>query len=813
MIIGVLYLFSVFETYGQDAWQLKLWYDSPSEKWVEALPVGNGRMGAMVFGDPQNEVIQLNEDTVWAGQPNQNHNPEAKAYLDEVRELLFKGKSMEAQELVNQHFISQKSHGMPYQTLGNLRLSFYNHQNYSNYYRELDLETAVTTTRYSVDDVDFETQVFASHPDEVIVVKISANQSGALHFSASMDRTEEAEMSLHANEIKLSGRSTDFEGIEGKVEFHAISKIQNKGGELIKKEDALEVKNADEVRIYISVGTNFKNYKDISGNASQAAQTHLDAIASKPIEEIYTDHVKDYQSYFNRVALDLGQTKAMQNPTDVRIQNFKAGNDPALVALYFQFGRYLLISSSRVGTQPANLQGIWNDQLTPPWDSKYTLNINAEMNYWPAEITNLSDLHDPFLQMIEDLSETGKTTAKEMYGAKGWVVHHNTDVWRMSGPVDGSYWGMWPMGGAWLSQHLFEKYEFSGDKDYLKRIYPVLKGATEFYLDFLIEDPSHHWQVVSPSISPEHGPPIHSESSLTYGTTMDNQLLFDLFSKTIKTAKVLKLDEDFIVEVKQKLENIPPMQIGRWGQLQEWIKDWDDPTNDHRHVSHLYGLYPSNQISPYQHPDLFASAKTSLMARGYESTGWSMGWKVNLWARLQDGDHALKLIKNQLSPSNQDGFGEEGGTYPNLFDAHPPFQIDGNFGCTAGISEMLMQSHDGAIHILPALPKEWKQGKVSGLRARGGFEVDIEWKDNMSKRIKIQSESGGVCRIRSHVELKGKNLAKAKGRNPNEFYALPNIKTPLIADEATIDELNLQKIFEYDLNTVEGETYLILSKY
>jgi len=807
VLMGLLCLLLPFKSWSQENSHLKLWYDEPAEKWVEALPIGNGRLGAMVYGDPVEEVIQLNENTVWAGQPNRNDNPEAKEYLPKVRELLFEGKSGEAQELVNQHFISKTSHGMPYQTVGNLKLSFPNHENYSDYHRELDLENAVTTSRYKVGEVGYETKIFASHPDQVIVVQIKADKPGALSFTATMDRPGGADVSTSENrELKLHGKTSNFEGLEGKVEFQAITKIEIQGGKIIVDNDALKIQDADRVTMFISIASNFNNYKDLSVDEEEKAADYLSALENRKAGELYRAHLEDYQTYFNRVSLDLGETEAANLPTDKRIRNFKNGDDPSLVSLYFQFGRYLLISSSRPGTQPANLQGIWNDQLTPAWDSKYTVNINTEMNYWPSEITNLSELNEPLVQMLKELSEAGRKTARDMYGAEGWVMHHNTDIWRITGPVDGSYWGMWPMGGAWLSQHLFDKYDFSGDEKFLETIYPIVKEASKFYLDFMENEPENDWFVVSPSISPEHAPTAHPESSLTYGATMDNQLVFDLFSKTAKAAKILDKDEDFQAKLNKKIKQLPPMQIGSWGQLQEWIKDWDDPESHHRHVSHLYGLYPSNQISPYRNPELFEAAKTSLIARGDESTGWSMGWKVNLWARLLDGDHALKLIKDQLTPSNEEGFSEKGGTYPNLFDAHPPFQIDGNFGCTSGIAEMLMQSHDGAVHILPALPEPWTEGEITGLKARGGFEIDIKWNQNKPEEVIITSLLGGTCRIRSYYPLSGKGLTAAKGHNPNSFYQVQKIKDPLISKQAKLEKPDLKQVWEYDLVTQPGQS-------
>ena len=797
----------------------RLWYNQPAKQWVETLPIGNGRLGAMIFGNPSREIIQLNENTIWGGQPHRNDNPDAKEALTKIRQLIFEGKYREAQDLVNKKVISRNSQGMPYQTAGYLNLEFQGHEIFSEYYRELNLETAVASTRYNINGVTYTREAFSSFPEQVIRMRITANKPGKISFSASLSHPSQVEIVANSNNrITMSGITVDCDSIKGALRFQSQVKIETIGGSDSATGVSVVVKNADTANIMISIATSFVNYQDISASAGERATAYLQRAEKKSYEQALQEHILDYQQYFNRVHIDLGVTDSVKNPTNVRIEQFAQANDPQLAALYFQFGRYLLISSSRPGGQPANLQGLWNDQLYPPWDSKYTVNINTEMNYWPSESTNLSEMNEPLVKMIHELSETGKQTARVMYGADGWVLHHNTDIWRINGPIDGSFWGMWPMGGAWLCQHLFEKFEFNGDTEYLRSVYPVMKSAVEFYLSFLVEEPKHRWLVVCPSVSPENSPSAHSESSISAGTTMDNQLLFDLFTKTIRAATFLHLDKEFVIKISKTLKRLPPMQIGQYGQLQEWMEDWDNPEDNHRHLSHLYGLYPSNQISPFHSPKLFNAARASLIFRGDPSTGWSMNWKINLWARLLDGNHAYKLIKDQIKlVSELDyahiDYSSGGGTYPNMFDAHPPFQIDGNFGFTAGVTEMLLQSNDGAIFILPALPDVWQNGRINGLRAHGGFEIeDMEWKDGKISKLVIKSNLGGNCRIRSYTRLKIENkttLVQAKGKNSNPFYLIPLIKKPLISPKTKIEKIKLKETYLYDFETKPEQKYIL----
>ncbi|EJL68851.1 glycoside hydrolase family 95 protein [Chryseobacterium populi] len=803
-------------SFAQKGGKYKLWYDKPARQWVEALPIGNGRLAAMVFGDPFKEKLQLNESTFWSGGPSRNDNPDGPKVLDSIRYYLFNENYKKAEILANKGLTAKTLHGSAFQNIGDLNLEFNNPGDIENYYRELDIEKALITTTFSSNGIHYKREAFASVPDNVIIIKLSSDKKNALNFNAGFNSELKKNVkTIDANTLQMDGISSTLDGVQGQVKFNVLAKFITKGGTNSVSDNRISVANADEVLILISIATNFTDYKTLNTDEVSKSKKYISQSETKNFNTLFKNHLNAYQKYFKRIDFSLGTSPAAQFPTDLRVKNFASGYDPELISLYYQFGRYLLISSSQPGGQPANLQGIWNNSNKPAWDSKYTININTEMNYWPAEKTNLAEMHEPLVQLVKDLSVTGVETARIMYKSRGWVAHHNTDIWRITGVVDFANAGQWPMGGAWLSQHLWEKYLYGGDKNYLKSIYTVLKSAALFYEDFLIEEPVHQWLVVSPSISPENIPKRNRGSALSAGNTMDNQLIFDLFSKTKKAAQILNVDSDKIPVWNTIISKLPPMKIGRYGQLQEWMEDWDNPKDNHRHVSHLYGLFPGNQINPITTPELFDASKTVLIHRGDVSTGWSMGWKINLWAKLLDGNHANKLIKDQLTLIEKDGRSESGGTYPNLFDAHPPFQIDGNFGCTSGITEMLLQTQNGSIDILPALPDEWKNGNISGLKAYGGFEISIVWKDHQATEIMIRSNLGGNCRISTpnEMKLKGKNILKpGAGKNANPYFEIPEIKKPLISPEARLNKVKMQERFIYDFPTEAGKFYTLKIK-
>ena len=826
---------------------MTLWYNQPAEHWNSALPLGNGRIGAMVFGSPVDEEFQLNEETISKGSPYDNYPSTVLPNLQQIRNYVFADRSDLAQALADSvmMFDRSKGKGAPYQPAGSLRIAFSDHEGYTNYRRELDIANAVSRVTYDVAGVTYTEEAFTSFTDQLLMIRYTVSKPRRLNFTARLTYpTENVNRRTESSTLVMTG-NTEAAGrqVPGGIRFRVDARLTNRDGQVTASDTSLTVKSATEVIVYVAMATNFVNYHDISASPDERIAAYM-AKAGRDYDKAKAEHIAFYKEQFDRVKLRLtpytpnDQTTNHPNdqkPTDERIRDFSSspiggkatgrramlgngreGADLALVETYFQFGRYLMISASQPGGQPTNLQGIWNGKMRPAWSCRYTTNINAEMNYWPAEPCNLSELHEPFIQMARELSEKGQGTARTMYGCRGWVTHHNTDLWRMTGAVDHAYSGAWPMAGAWICQHVWQKYLYSGDKEYLRSVWPILRGAAEFFVDFMVKDPRTGYQVVCPSVSPENSPKLYRKGqNLFAGITMDNEFVSDLFSNTAAAAKVLDEDTQFADTLLMLRSQLTPLRIGLHGQLQEWAEDWDNPNDHHRHVSHLWALYPGNEISQTRSPEAFEAVKTSLIQRGDPSTGWSMGWKVCLWARLLDGNHAYQLIKNQLSlvPPEKES-GTPGGTYPNMFDAHPPFQIDGNFGCTAGIAEMLVQSHDGFVHLLPALPDEWSEGEVSGLRTIGGFVIErLAWKDGRLVEARIRSTIGGNLRLRLNDKGKMKNdkWAAAQGANPNPLftvYTMPvqrhegdNYK-PLSEGEPSLDGL-------YDIPTTPGETIVI----
>jgi len=909
--IVFMLLLSVKDILSQD---LKLWYTRPASKWVEALPVGNGRIGAMIFGGIENDRIQFNEETLWTGGPRSYSRPGAYKYLDTIRQLLFAGKQKEAEALAEKEFMGLKSfegersswinkvtvdkkfagenfddskwptmqvpswdgwemvgfegldgaiwlrtsfmlpddwidkelvldlnrirdhdytyingklvgsqqdnegrkykiakndlhkgkntiailvlnffdkggiygykdttkhigiypinneatkislngqwkyfvqnddpppvgaYQASYQPFGDLNLIFSNTAGVTNYKRELDISNAVASTSYSVDGVNYKREYFVSQPNQVMAINLTASKRSSISFEISLSSPHKnfAIKKINATTIALSVQVKN-----GALQGQSYLEVKANGGVIKNGKGKLIIEHADEATVFVTAGTSYKNYKDVSEDPSLSCITALKSIKSKTYQQIKTAHVKEYQAFFNTFSIDLGKSENETLPTDQRLEKFARSNDPSFVALYLQYGRYLLISSSRPGTRPANLQGIWNDLLNPPWGSKYTTNINLEMNYWPAEALNLSPMHEPLFQMLKELSQTGKQTAKDHYNAPGWVLHHNTDLWRGTAPINAANHGIWVTGGAWLCRHLWAHYLFTQDKIFLKNTaYPIMKEAALFFNSFLIKDPKTGWLISTPSNSPEQG-------GLVAGPSMDHQVIRGLFNNVIAASQLLNLDSIFRNTLKEKIKQIAPNQIGRYGQLQEWIQDVDDTTNKHRHISHLWAVHPGNEINWDDTPELMKAARQSLLYRGDAATGWSLGWKINCWARFKDGDHAFRLIQMLLSPSKSDA-----GSYPNLFDAHPPFQIDGNFGGAAGIGELILQSHTKFIDILPALPAALSNGEVKGYCARGGFVFDIKWSNGKLQELTVTSKTGQPLLLRYNNKVVNIHTAK-----------------------------------------------------